>query len=300
MGTLGIIQALLFHIQGESNPIYIAEQRISATIAANSGLGRLSAWGGRLLFLLFLALPILSFIESQFRIRFSSFRDLFVSLVLMLIGGLLSVTWTVPIAMLAGQGISRERTAQTWATLMVTPYQTEDILMAKAAAHIRRVWKAVISLVFISSLPGLFLVAIFTLIQIAQRPDYTFLGLVFMLLAMIALVIEREQEIALAVVVGLAAAFISDSRRLTLLYGLIGGLLVRLAQTMIIIFLVLRLAPPNFVLMNFVAGSATMLATALEQPQPTLWPVVWLIVLIAGREWLIRRMFGWVAQRARE
>jgi hypothetical protein len=300
MGTLGIIQALLFHIQGESNPVYIAEQRISATIAANSGLRRVSAWGGRLLFLLFLALPILSFIESQFRIRFSSFRDLFVGLVLMLIGGFLSVTWTVPVAMLAGQGISRERTAQTWATLMVTPYPTEEILMAKAAAHIRRVWKAVISLVFISSLPGLFLIAIFMLIQIAQRPDYTFLGLLFMGLGMIALVIEREQEIALAAVVGLVAAFISDSRRLTLLYGMIGGLLVRLVQTLIIIFLVLRLAPPNFVLMNFVAGSATMLATALELPQPTLWPLVWLIALIAGREWLIRKMFAWVVQRARE
>jgi hypothetical protein len=300
MGTLEIIKALLFHIQGESNPVYIAEQRISAASAARSGLGRVSAWGGRLLFLLVLALPILSFIESQFRIRLSSFRDLFVGLVLMLIGGLLSVTWTVPIAMLAGQGISRERTAQTWATLMVTPYPAEDILMAKAAAHVRRVWKAVISLVFISSLPGLFLIAIFTLIQLAQRPDYTFLGLVFMPLGMIALVIEREQEIALATVIGLAAAFISDSRRLTFLYGMIGGLLVRLVQTMIIIFLVLRLAPPNFVLMNFVAGSATMLATALEQSQPTLWPLLWLIAIIAGREWLIRRMFAWVAQRARE
>lgn len=300
MGTLGIIQALLFHIQGESNPVYIAEQRISATIAANSGLGRLTAWGGRLLFLLLLAFPVLSFIETQFRIRFSSYRDLFVGLVLMLIGGLMSVTWTVPVAMLAGQGISRERTAQTWATLLVTPYPTEEILMAKAAAHIRRVWKAVISLVFIASLPGLFLIAIFTLIQIAQRPDYTFLGLLFMTVGMIALVIEREQEIALAAVVGLAAALISDSRRLTLLYGMIGGLLVRLVQTLIIIFLVLRLAPPNFVLMNFVAGSATMLATALEQPQPTVWPLLWLILLIAGREWLIRKMFAWVVQRARE
>jgi hypothetical protein len=300
MGTLGIIQALLFHIQGESHPIYIVEQRISAASTANSALGRLSAWGGRLLFLLFLALPVLSFIESQFRIRLSSFRDLFVGLVLMLIGGLLSVMWTVPVAMLAGQGISRERTAQTWATLLVTPYPTEEILMAKAAAHIRRMWKAVISLVLISSLPGLFLIAIFTLIQLAQRPEYTFLGLLYMTLGMIALVVEREQEIALATTVGVVAAFISDSRRLTLLYGLIGGLLVRLVQTLIIIFLVLRLAPPNFVLMNFVAGSATMLGTALEQPQPTLWPLLWLIAIIAGREWLIRRLFAWVVQRARE
>src|SRR6059058_3784823 len=108
MGTLGIIREMLVYIQGESNPIYLAEQREGVSLPHLD----LERWRNWLFLPLLLLVPILTLFEQLFGIRLSAYRDIFVVAVLAIGGGLLSVGWTVPLAMLAGQGISRERTAQ--------------------------------------------------------------------------------------------------------------------------------------------------------------------------------------------
>src|SRR5262245_8895840 len=142
MGTLDIIRSLLVYIQGESNPIYRAEKHESTSLP-RFNLERLRSW----VFLpLLLVVPLLMLVEQLSGVRLSAYRDGLLLVGLALVGGLLSVGWTAPLARLAGQGISRERTAQTWNTLLVTPYPTEEILLAKAAADVGPVWKLVVSL----------------------------------------------------------------------------------------------------------------------------------------------------------
>jgi hypothetical protein len=292
MGTLEIVRQLLFHIQGESHPIYAAERR--------SGMAALpfkfNRWGGYLFVVLVIGLPLLALAESQLGFRLSLYRELLISGLFALVGGLLSLGWTVPLAMLAGRGISRERTAQTWDALLVTPHPTETILLAKAAADIEPVWKGVLSLTFIASLPGLFFAGPIMLFKMmnAQSP---WLGILFMLVGSVALVVEREQEVALSVTMGIAAAFISDSRRVTLLVGLIGGLLIRLVQTLLTLILVRSapLAPLNLALLNVVAGSSAALAAV-----PGFESLIFVVGMIAAREGLIRTLFAWTVRRAHE
>jgi hypothetical protein len=293
VGTLAIVRELLVYIQGESNPIYLAEQRERVPLPRLD----LDRWRGWLFVSLLLLVPILSFVEQQFGIRFSAYRDLFVLTVLIVVGGLVSMGWTVPLAMLAGQGISRERTAQTLPVLMVTPYPTEAILLAKAAASIHRVWKLVISLTFIATLPGLFIAGLIV-ISTLYTGQNLLLGVLYMGAGMVAIIAEREQEIALSVVVGVATAFASDSRRMAMLLGLTGGVLIRLVQALVTLLLAYRLAPlasPNFALLNAAEGSATLLTVA-----PRLDSVIIVVGIIAGRELLIRALFDWSVRRARE
>ena len=61
MGTLGIIRTLLFHIQGESSPIYLAERR-STSIVPHLFISR---WGGCAFALLLVAFPIVGFVEGR-------------------------------------------------------------------------------------------------------------------------------------------------------------------------------------------------------------------------------------------
>ncbi len=295
MGTLGIIREILFYIQGESNPIYVAEHREGAVSLPHLDFER---WRSCLLFSLLVVAPILMLIEQLSGIRFSMYRDLFVVAALALVGGLLSLGWTAPLAMLAGQGISRERTAQTWNMLLVTPYPTDVILLAKASASVSWAWKLAVSLTFMASLPGLFIAGPVMLVRTLATGQGALLGVFFMGVGMVAIIAEREQEIALSVVVGIAIAFLSDSRRLALLLGLVGGLLIRLVQVLLTVLLVLPLAQPdspNFALLNAAAGSATLLTLV-----PGFVSVLILVVLIAARELLIRALFAWTVRRARE
>jgi hypothetical protein len=210
----------------------------------------------------------------------------------------LSIGWTVPLATLSGRGISRERTAQTWNALLVMPYPTETILLAKAAANIQPAWRTAIGLAAVASLLGVFTAGPLTAAATLGVSHSAILAVLFMVAGMVMIVAEREQEIALAVLVGLAAAFISDSRRMVSLFGLAGGLLIRLAQTLLTLAFMIVLVPlasPNFALLNAVAGTATLLTAA-----PGLIGLALLVGTFAVREGLIRFLFAWTVGRARE
>jgi hypothetical protein len=293
MGTLGIIRALLVHIQGEANPIYAAERR-SAEGWRGFNLGR---WRGCLFFLLLIAVPVLTWIESL-GVPLPAYRAALLDFLLIGSGGLLSLSWTVPLATLSGRGISRERVAQTWDALLVMPYPTETILLAKAAASIQPVWRTAIGLAAVASLLGVFTAGPLTAATTMGVSHSAVLSVLLMVAGMVMIVAEREQEIALAVLIGLAAAFISDSRRMMSLFGLTGGLMIRLAQTLLTLAamaVLVPLASPNFALLNAVAGTATLLAAA-----PGLIGLALLAGVLAAREGLIRYLFAWTVRRARE
>jgi hypothetical protein len=294
MGTLAIVRALLFHIQSESDPIYRGERRMSV-IWHGPNLNR---WGSWLFVLLVITLPVLTLLERQFGIRWVAYRGVFIQALLTVGGSLLSIGWTVPVTVLAGQGVSRERTAQTWDLLLTLPPPTETVLMAKAAARIQPVWRLVVSLAFILSLIGVFVVGPLIIVRTLATGESLLWGVVAMVVGMVVVVVEREQEIALATVMGLAAAFVSGSERLALLFGLVGGVLIRLAQLLASVLLTLLIVPrlpEGFAPLNMIAGTAAVLMAA-----PSLVGIIGLAAVIGIREALIRILFRWLIRRARE
>jgi hypothetical protein len=291
MGTLKIIQALLFHIQGESNPIYNVERIYANQLS-------ILRWRSYYFLVLVLLVPVLGLIEAQFGIRLSAYRDQLTMLGLTVVGGVLSLVWIVPLVVLSGQGVIRERAMQTWPMLMVMPYPTEVVLMAKAAAGIRNVWGRTLGAAFLASILGLFIAGPLILTTSITSGQGVILGVLLMGIGMIIIVVEHEQEVALAIALGLAVAFTSDSRRMSLLLGMAGGVLIRLIQTVltfIIILLIGNVIPLNVAILNSVAGSVTMLAAV-----PSLISVLIVIGLSAVREVIIRALFAWTVQRAQE
>ncbi len=291
MGTLAIIQALLFHIQGESNPIYNAERGYASE-------WNTPQWRYYLFFLLLLAIPVLIFLGARYGIRLSVYRDQAMLFGLSVVGLLLSLAWLIPLTVLAGQGLSRERAMQTLPTLLVTPYPTEVVFMAKAAATIRNVWGRALGAAFFASILGLFFAGPVILTTSISNGLSLFAGVLLMGVGMIGVVVEHEQEVALAVVVGLAVAFASDSQRMSTFLGIVGGLLIRLMQTMLTFTLILvlnRVIPLNVTAMNMVAGTVTMLAAV-----PGLLTLILVLALAAVREAIIRGLFAWTVHRALE
>lgn len=298
MGTLGIIQQMLVHIQGEANPIYIAERRMDqADQSLLPGVGLFMQWGRVVFWLALLAVPIAALLESQIGQRLSLMRDAFINVAIVLTGSVLSLGWTLPLTLLAGRGISRERAAKTWDALVVTPYPTETILLAKAAASVSLVWRLVLTFTFVASIPGLFLGGPLVLaLLLGTQP--ALLTIASITVGTIAIVIEREQEVALSITMGIAAAFVGDSRRTTLFLGLVGGLLIRLVQALATLMLVVSIAPftlPYFAVLNAVAGSSTVLAA-----DPALASLAFVVGSVVLREGLIRVLFGWTVRRAHE
>jgi hypothetical protein len=247
--------------------------------------------------LLLIAVPALTWLE-RLGVPLAAYRTALLDFLLISGGALLSISWTVPLAALSGRGISRERVAQTWDALLVMPYPTETILLAKAAASIQPAWRTAIGLAAIASLLGVVIAGPLTAAATLGVSYSAVLAVLLMVANMVMIVAEREQEIALAVLVGLAAAFISDSRRMASLFGLTGGLMIRLAQTLLTLAFMAVLVPlasPNFALLNAVAGTATLLTAA-----PGLIGLALLVATLAIREGLIRFLFAWTVGRARE
>jgi hypothetical protein len=160
------------------------------------------------------------------------------------------------------------------------------------------VWRLVVSLAFILSLIGVFVVGPMVIVRTLATGESLLWGVLAMFVGMVVVVVEREQEIALAVVIGLATAFVSDSPQLSLLFGLVGGLLIRLFQLLITVLLTLMLIPQlpeSFAPLNVIAGTAAVL---IATPSPG--GVVGLAAVIGIREALIRVLFSWLIRRAHE
>ncbi|MEP7286420.1 MAG: hypothetical protein ABI947_11690 [Chloroflexota bacterium] len=291
MGTLKIMYNLLVYIQGEAHPVYIAARRNTVRWPVNLDP---SQWGGVLFFVLLIGLAVFGFVGQQMGLQVSAYHDELLGLLMIFGGGLLSLTWTVPFAMLAGQGIGYERTAQTWDALMVTPYSTDVILLAKAAADLRLVWDKVIPAVFMS----LFLATAATVPTIFASGKGIVLSVVFIALALVAIAVERAQELALAVVIGLLINLQDGSRRTAMMIGLLAGVTIRLLQMIFVLLVSMKIAPDigtQFTFLNIVIGTPSLITTA-----PSLISLIIVGGVILVREGMIRVLFGWVLRRARE
>jgi hypothetical protein len=291
MGTLAIVNALLKLIQGESHPLYRAALRRQAPYSLN-----MNAIGGCLLFLIVFAAPALICLEGQFGWRVRGAVDFAQTSLLLIVGGLLSLCWTVPLALLAGRSISHEREGRTWEMLVLTPYDTSDILLARAAASIRNVWTLVMGLVSFGVIMALFFGSPVIASMAVQINRSVVIGVLLMIVGMVAMVYERQQEIALAVVIGIVVSLRTDSQRMAELAGLAGGFLIRVLQ-LVVTFLCVPpeplLSQQNILTLNVVAGSATLLAVI-----PMLNALLFIGLIVGVREVLIRGLYRWAVRHA--
>jgi hypothetical protein len=300
MSTLAIVRALLRHIQGEANPVYRATVNRVKRGAFN---GR--RWVNALLFLLLASFCALTVLARQYNgFQYFPYRPVLIYGIITVGVTLLSLSWTVPLAALAGQGVLHERITQTWDMLRTTPMPPETILLAKGAAAIRRAWGIATSLAVLTAFMGGITGGALIYGQGSAQPA---LGLVLMIVGIGAVIVERLQEIALATVIGLAAALQTDSRRTATMLGLVGGVLIRLVQLLIVLALVplptvtdpnlaLILAPPfmavSWFILDAFVGSALLLAAL-----PGLPGLLIVCGLAAARELLTRALFAWAVRR---
>ncbi len=291
MGTLNIIYAILVHIQGEAHPLYRIEQREGRL---NPKLNRLrflqQAWYPFLFLFFLLAALIFSSQQPSFTLRYgNSFLLIFA------VCDVLSLGWTVPVAIQAGQSVSREHSARTLDLLLIIPDTTENILLTKAAASTRYVWTHALGIAILVFLLRLSLVLVLIVLTGNRTTALTVLLLVGCLLMAL---VEPLQEMALAVVIGLWAALSTESSRLSTFIGMGGGLLIRFVQ-MLVILLLVPLFKPQMLLFNPVVNTAVG-SVVLLVAAPTLVGLLVLGLLIAGREALIYALFAWTVRRAHQ
>ncbi|MBX3064438.1 MAG: hypothetical protein U0528_08225 [Anaerolineae bacterium] len=291
MGSTQIVRELMYYIQGETHPIYRAE--LSRRSAFNIPFDALAAYA---LLLLLLLAPILTCVESQFGFRVANSINSAILLLLIASGGVLSLGWTVPLTLLGGQGIVRERAHRTWDLLLTTPYSTETILLVKSASSIRRLWTLVLALVVFGTLIALFFAAPVFWAMGAEINGHVVYGIVLMLFGIVAIIVEHLQELALATTLGIVIALSTSSQRMALLFGLAGGILIRMLQV-ILTFALVPTSPAiqmqNVIVLNLLAGSATILSVI-----PAFPAVLFVLTMIIGRELLVRQLFRWTVRHA--
>jgi hypothetical protein len=284
------------HIQSEAHPVYLASRRVSVHQPRKIAWAK---WGVMIFIALLMVVPVVAFTQSLVSSATSSvgYHDQILEFIMFTAGAILSLSWTIPIAALAGQGISHERVLQTWDTLRTTPYSTDVILLAKAAADIRFVWGNVVTTVLISIFMAFALIAT-TVMAISQS---FLMGIILIAITVIMVAIERVQEVALSVVLGISASLVSSSSgsyRLSFLLGLLGGVVMRLIQLMIVIGLATLFAPsllPQFSFLSTIVGTSVLVAIA-----PGLLSLSIIVCMIGLREILIQRLFGWAVQHTHE
>src|SRR4051812_22554157 len=124
MSSFAIFRVLLVYLQGEAHPLYIAERQLAPPPSATRRFGI-----GFLFFWLLIGSACAAFLRSSV---IAPLGPGIAGLIppALVVGWLVSLGWTVPLAMYSGYAISRERAAHTWDTLRLAPYTADVILLA--------------------------------------------------------------------------------------------------------------------------------------------------------------------------
>ncbi len=283
MGTIGILRALIHQIEIDSNPIYLLECRRSAfTFLRTRQIARHIAFVGVVAVPLFLFIGLLR-IATQ------------ISELPILLNLLIGMAWSLPIVLLAGEGIQRERIAQTWNNVLLTPFTTETILLAKASGGISKIWKsATIFLIGLTTLGAAVLLLLFGILSSTDQD--TLLRLLFICAGVAVLIIEHGQEAALCVAMGMAISVLSKSQGLGLVIGVIASMVLRLFQIVFLLLMIAWLYPTvlsTFLWLNIVLGSSLLLTS--DAVAASLLSLVGLIIV---REGVIRALFQYTLRHA--
>lgn len=216
------------------------------------------------------------------------------SLVLIVLAGL-TFFWPIAVAVAASGTIVREREHRTWAALLTTPLDWNDLLTAKLASSLRWLNRPAEILIWVQ---GILLAVVFILV-IGQAERYTqsgspILALIIPIIAGAQFAIARVQDYATASLIGLAASTQSTTRQSASVTALLGGVALVLLRTLLTAAFLpqIQLTSPQAFLIMLSTGPTTAIAMAF--PTMPLLPATLLIIIPAVREVMIRLSYRWV------
>lgn len=295
MGTLGILKALRGYVLRSSHPIYRAESVYAPPVSLNQTLKRY-AHLKNVLFIALIALALLSCLETlPGNWNWFFWLFCFSGLGLPFLG-IVSILYLLPLAVAvsASRTIAREREAQTWDTLLTTPMEWSDIILAKLAASMNRYEALLQAVPWVNLLMGsLTFLMVSSHIAHTDNPGNLSLetlqwGVAFM--ATIAFVIERHQDYVLANLIGASTALAANNPQtasINALGGMIGFMLLRgLLIAGLVFFAIQPRSMPELVIL-IMSGPSSTIAVGL----PLLLAALSLVILPIAHEIVIRRMF---------
>lgn len=282
MGTQALIWALVFDRHYDLNPI------------AQNELGRVArrstaAWRSRILAALvagvLVGIGLISVLRSA-----AILRDFAV-----IANVILNLFWTVPVSGVAAYAIQRERTRLTLDLLLLTPFTTKSILLAKAAGSFARISNGVIGGLLLLS--GLGSIAIIFLIPLATvSSQNTFSWMLFGAFIIGLMYIERLQELALSASLGLFLGSTATSPDMVILLNFIVNMAVRVVQLLVVVLFaeaggIIR-GSTTLAWLNLLMGTSSVLVYS-----PT-WVNLGVVALVIGaREGVIRLLLSYSVRR---
>ncbi len=301
MGTYQLLTALWKHWSHPVSPIYRADMRYGPPWAALN----MERWSGRVartaLALLLVALSVTAaraltnepFFSTLYMVLLpamclSSGSVLLIALVV------LTFLWPIAIAVAASGTIVREREHRTWAALLTTPLDWNDLLTAKLASSLRWLNRPCEMLVWVQGI----LLSIVLILVIGQSESLSASAspLVAVLISIVAgaqFAIARVQDYTTATVIGLGASMISETRQSASIMALIGGLFMIVSRTLLTAVFLFNIPPssPQGVLILLSTGPTTVIVMAFQK-QPFA-AILLLIAIPLVREYAIRYGYRW-------
>ncbi len=305
MGTYQILSALIKHWQHPVNPVYQADMRYGPPWSAF----HLEQWTARLIRLAIVSMiVILAVTALRALTNEATVASLYMILlpaaclsggtVALIVLAVLTFFWPIGVAVAASGTIVREREHRTWAALLTTPLDWNDLLTAKLASSLRWLNRPVEMLIWIQ---GILLAVVFVLVigqveKVAQTASPV-LALVITVVAGVQFAIARMQDYATASIIGLASSMQSETRQSASITAVLGGLSMVMLRTLFTAALLpyIQLTSPQALLLMLSTGPTTAMAMAF----PTM-PVLTLTLLIVTpvvREILLRAGYRWVFTR---
>ncbi len=288
MGTFGIIRQLIEILRTRSNPIY---RRAAPTDPQTPP---------RLTFIALCTLLTVVFAGFFTMLQFSNalkipdrFHSPLDSLDAILC--VLTILWAIPLAALVGQHITRERTANTWETLLLTPQPPRTLLLANAAATLRPVAGMLGFLLFCLTFLRIgFALVSYNTDQTFSTPQIplSYSAGVQALLAAACIVISSIdfcQMLALTVAIGLNEAVRAEPPSNAPLRALIGGLLAVFVPFLVNLGLIRAL--PSELIRDYPINAAALGPGYWLFVAPVVPTLSLILILFAAREAITRIVF---------
>jgi hypothetical protein len=273
MGTVELFRTLIINRNFESNPITQNEAaRLKNRFAANR---RTRLYFGLVIAVLMIGAFVAVHVSAPVLQGFPVFANVIINLL-----------WTVPVSGVIAHAIQRERVGLTLHLLLLTPYTTRAVLLAKAAGSFAGVSKIILTGLLTLSFIGV--VANMLIVPLSAYSNQTSIvfWILFAMFVIVLLFIERMQELALAASIGVFLGSSTTSPDVVIIMNFLLNLAARVLQLHTLVLLVdsggvLRNAS-TIAWLNLVMGTSAALVYA-----PTVFNLALIAGVIALREALI-------------
>lgn len=307
MGTYGIVRTLLRHWSTRQHPIYRADANRVTLLPVTQiaehfvrKIWRPLAGAG----LVIGGLVAADFLCGGATAKPTSLVAGLFSLCTVVSGSLLMVIllilmylWPLAVAVSASGAIVVERERQTWDVLLTTPYDRDDLVLAKMASALRR-FNPYGEMLLWTQMFLLALIFVLVVGQFSRNGSNTtaelLLQLPLLVLTMIEFAVARVQDYVLSGLLGTLSSLLTPTRQSSGVLALLLASVLVLVRTVLTVGVLLTMPPVSFTasLLLIATGPSSVVALALPIPAA----LAALLVMMLAREAVIRVLFGWITR----